>query len=113
MKAAFISTMESVALRLLGYSVSKKRQPEAFQNFNRWDTGYSVRIRKSRRAPLAGSIGKIISVDAADPYGAYLVRFSNGLQFRYQENEFTALPRVEQDNHPRELSIQNHNRTGV
>jgi hypothetical protein len=57
---------------------------------------------KSRRMPLAGKIGKIVSVDPADPYGAYLVRFENGLQFRYQEDEFTALTRVEQDRYPRE-----------
>ena len=99
MRVAFISTMESLALRLLGYSESTKRQPDAF---HRWDTGYSVRIRKSRRIPLAGSIGKIVSVDPADKYGAYLVGFRNGLQFRYQDGEFTALTRVEQDSRPRE-----------
>ena len=98
MKVDFISTMESVALRLLGHSISKKR-PDAF---HRWDTGYPVRIRNSRRIPLAGSIGKIVSVDPADKYGAYLVRFSSGLQFRYQEGEFTALTRMEQDSLPRE-----------
>jgi hypothetical protein len=97
MKVAIIATMESVASRLLGYSTSKKR-PDAIK---RWDTGYPVRIRRSHRVPLAGSIGKIVSVDPADSYGAYLVRFENGLQFRYRENEFTALPR-EQGNHPRE-----------
>jgi hypothetical protein len=91
--------MESVALRLLGHSGAKKRQPDAIK---RWDTGYPVRIRKSRRMPLAGKIGKIVSVDPADPYGAYLVRFENGLQFRYQEDEFTALTRAEQDRYPRE-----------
>jgi hypothetical protein len=89
--------MESVALRLLGYPESRKRQPDTF---NRWDTGYPVRIRKSRRIPLAGQVGKIISVDPADKYGPYLVRFRNGLQFRYQESEFTALNRVEQDIRP-------------
>jgi hypothetical protein len=90
MKVAFLSTMESMALRLLGHSESKKRQADIVK---RWDTGYPVRIRKSLRVPLAGNIGKIVSVDPADRYGAYLVRFDNGLQFRYQEDEFTALPR--------------------
>ncbi len=99
MKVAFISTMESMALRLLGFSETKKRQPDAFK---RWDTGYSVRIRKSRRAPQAGSIGKIVSVDPADPYGAYLVRFGNGLQFRYRDHEITALSRKEQNRYPSE-----------
>ena len=99
MKVAFISTMESVALRLLGYPESKKRQTDAF---NRWDTGYPVRIRKSRRIPLAGHVGKIVSFDPADKYGACLVHFSNGLQFRYQVGEFTALPRMEQESRPRE-----------
>ncbi|HET9129756.1 MAG TPA: hypothetical protein VFO86_02345 [Terriglobia bacterium] len=99
MKVAFISTMESMALRLLGYPESKKRQPDAF---NRWDTGYPVRIRKSRRIPLSSKVGQIISVDPADKYGPFLVHFSNGLQFRYQEDEFTALPRVEQENLPGE-----------
>jgi hypothetical protein len=93
MKVAFISTMESLALRLLGHSVLKKRQSEAI---TRWDTGYPVRIRQSRRVPFAGGIGKIVSVDPTDPYGAFLVRFDNGLQFRYQEDEFTPLPRAEQ-----------------
>jgi hypothetical protein len=99
MKVAFISTMESMALRLLGFSETKKRQPDAFK---RWDTGYSVRIRKSRRVPLGGFTGKIVSVDPADPYGAYLVRFGNGFQFRYREDEFTALTRREQNPNPRE-----------
>jgi len=99
MKVAFISTMESVALRLLGFSTSKKRLVDTFR---RWDTGYPVRIRKSPRVPFGGHVGKIVSVDPADKYGTYLVRFSNGFQFRYQEGEFTALTRVEQDNYPRE-----------
>jgi hypothetical protein len=98
MKVAFISTMESVALRLLGYSQTKKR-PGAIR---RWDTGYPVRIRRSHRVPLGGSIGKIVSVDPADAYGAYLVQFGNGFQFRYREDEFMALTRIEKDNHPRE-----------
>jgi hypothetical protein len=102
MKVAFISSMESVALRLLGHSASKKRPADAIKTFKRWDTGYPVRICRSHRVPLAGSIGKIVSVDPADAYGAYLVRFGNGLQFRYQEDEFTALPRGEQDSPPRE-----------
>jgi hypothetical protein len=102
MKVAFISTMESVALRLLGHSESKKRPTDAIKTFKRWDTGYPVRIRRSHRVPLGGSIGKIVSVDPADAYGAYLVQFSNGLQFRYHEDEFTPLTRVEQDNRPRE-----------
>ena len=100
MKVTLFSTMESMALRLLGYSQTKNRQQDVL--FKRWDTGYPVRIRSSHRLPLAGRIGKIVSVDPADPYGAYLVQFGNGLQFRYQENEFTALTRVEQDNHPSE-----------
>ena len=96
--------MESMALRLLGYPESKKRQTKKRQTnaFNRWDTGYPVRIRNSRRIPLAGHVGRIISVDPADKYGVYLVHFDDGLQFRYQEGEFTALPRTEQENRPPE-----------
>src|SRR4051794_18172115 len=95
MKVALMSTMESMALRLLGFSETKKRQRDNFKTFERWDTGYPVRIRRSHRVPLAGRIGKIVSVDPADAYGTYLVQFGNGLQYRYREHDFTALIRIE------------------
>src|SRR3954462_15290479 len=102
MRFAFISTMESMTVRLLGFSQRKKRQLGAFKAFKRWDTGYPVRMGRSSRMPLAGRIGKIVSVDPADAYGAYLVQFENGLQYRYRQDEFTTLIRIEQENHHRE-----------
>jgi hypothetical protein len=94
--------MESMALRLLGFSQTKKRQQDTFQSFKRWDSGCPVRVRRSHRVPLAGRIGNIVSVDPADAYGAYLVQFGNGLQYRYGEDELTALIRIGQENHHRE-----------
>jgi hypothetical protein len=102
MRVAFKSTMESMAQRLLGFSQIEERQRDTFKTLKKRDTGYPVRIRRSHRVPLAGRIGKIVSVDPADAYGAYLVQFGNGLQYRYREHDFTALIRIERENHPRE-----------
>jgi hypothetical protein len=84
MKVAFTLTVGTVVARLRGFPKTTKRQLDDFQ---RWDTGYLVRIRKSLRAPMAGHCGKVVAVDPSDPYGAYLVRFANGFQFRYRESE--------------------------
>jgi hypothetical protein len=53
------------------------------------EVGALVRIHNSARNPLAGHTGTIIAVSSADPYGAYLVEFEDGLRFRYQASEFS------------------------
>ena len=53
------------------------------------EVGSFVRIHNSARNPLAGDVGTIIAVSSADPYGAYLVEFEDGLRFRYQASEFS------------------------
>jgi hypothetical protein len=99
MKVAFTLTVETVAARLLGFPNTRKRQLDASK---RWDTGYPVQIRKSHRAPMAGHCGKIVAVDPSDPYGAYLVRFANGFQFRYRESEIHYADGRERESWPRE-----------
>jgi len=84
MKVAFTLTVGTVVALLRGFPKTTKRQLDTFK---RWNTGYPVRVRKSHRAPMAGHCGKIVAVDPSDPYGAYLVRFANGFQFRYRESE--------------------------
>jgi len=48
--------------------------------------GDAVRVRV-KLSPLAGRSGKILEVTPDDAYGPYLVRFDNGLRFRYRGYE--------------------------
>ena len=49
--------------------------------------GELVRIRTSIHTPYSRRWGKVISIDPNDLNGVYLVRFADGLQFRYYPNE--------------------------
>ena len=53
--------------------------------------GDKVLIRMSSRAPYAGRIGVVVGINDDDLYGAILVRFSDGLQFRYTRPELLFL----------------------
>jgi hypothetical protein len=57
-------------------------------------SGHHVRIRRSWRSPLAGRLGVVLAIEPNDPYGTYLVRFQDGLQFRYgrQDLEVMVVP---------------------
>jgi hypothetical protein len=50
-------------------------------------TGSRVRIRESHRAPYAGHFGIVAGVDYSDSKGPFLVRFEDGIQFRYKAAE--------------------------
>src|SRR5215469_8493310 len=52
-----------------------------------FSVGNEVRIRDGYRSPYAGHYGVISSVDFEDLRAPYLVRFHDGLQFRYQAEE--------------------------
>jgi hypothetical protein len=45
--------------------------------------GDRVRVRESIRSPQAGRVGYVAGIDSGDVYGTHLVRFDNGLRFRY------------------------------
>jgi hypothetical protein len=49
--------------------------------------GSRVRIRESHRAPYAGHFGIVAGVDHSDSKGPFLVRFEDGIQFRYKAAE--------------------------
>ena len=49
--------------------------------------GDRVLVNRGFRSPCAGSFGTVIGINFKDRYGVYLVRFDNGLQFRYASNE--------------------------
>jgi len=49
--------------------------------------GSRVRIRESHRAPYAGYFGIVAGVDYSDSKGPFLVRFEDGIQFRYKAAE--------------------------
>jgi hypothetical protein len=49
--------------------------------------GELVRIRTSIHTPYSRHWGKVIAIDPNDLNGMYLVRFADGLQFRYYPNE--------------------------
>jgi len=46
--------------------------------------GERVRIRRSWRSPYSGCTGVLVVVETDDSYGAYVVQFDDGMQFRYQ-----------------------------
>jgi hypothetical protein len=46
--------------------------------------GDNIRVRRTARSPMPGSMGRVVSVSVNDPMGAYLVEFDNGLRFRYR-----------------------------
>jgi|SwirhisoilCB2_FD_contig_31_34488066_length_707_multi_1_in_0_out_0_2 hypothetical protein len=49
--------------------------------------GDRVRIRRNIRLPYAGRSGVLCAITIGDPYGTHLVRFEDGLKFRYWESE--------------------------
>jgi hypothetical protein len=53
--------------------------------------GHKVRIRRRWRSPYAERSGMICAVELNDPYGAYLVHFDDGIQFRYRQHELDQL----------------------
>ena len=48
-------------------------------------------IRMSSGSPYPGQMGVVVEINDGDVYGAILVRFSDGLQFRYRESELLPL----------------------
>ena len=50
-------------------------------------SGTQVRIRRSWRTPMAGRPGVVSAVEPNDRYGTYLIRFEDGLQFRYERQD--------------------------
>ena len=54
-------------------------------------TGDRVLIRMSSRLPYSGQMGVVVEINNDDIYGAILVRFTDGLQFRYTQAELLFL----------------------
>ena len=50
--------------------------------------GNRVRIQENQRSPYPGQCGVVLSVDLEDGRAPYLVRFEDGMQFRYKAEEF-------------------------
>jgi hypothetical protein len=67
------------------------RRPDGIGPGHGFSTGDPVRVQVHSRSPMAGQSGRIVAISPRDAYGPYLVRFGNGLQFRYRENELVAL----------------------
>ena len=63
--------------------MTSRRQKE----FISFSVGNAVRIRDRYRSPYAGQYGVISSVDFKDFRAPYLVRFHDGLQYRYHAEE--------------------------
>ena len=61
-----------------------------FKGVTTLDVGDQVRVCKLL-SPHAGRTGRVAEVVSTDVYGPYLVRFDDGLRFRYQRHELTAL----------------------
>ena len=53
--------------------------------------GDRVLIRLSSRLPYAGQVGIVLEINDDDVYGAILVRFGDGLQFRYRWSDLLLL----------------------
>ena len=60
------------------------------KNVDALEIGDPVFVRR-KHSPLARQSGKIADIAPGDAYGPYLVRFDNGLRFRYQRNELLPL----------------------
>jgi hypothetical protein len=56
-------------------------------NFASHSIGDRVRIRESQRSPYPGQSGVVSSVDLKDARAPYLVRFADGMEFRYKAQE--------------------------
>jgi hypothetical protein len=54
-------------------------------------SGDKVFIRANPRSPCGGRIGTVVEINHDDLYGAVLVRFSDGLRFRYTWSELLPL----------------------
>ena len=67
--------------------------------------GEVVLIRKSSSSPNAGRVGIICAIDSYDADGPFLVRFDDGLQFRYAPSEIVGylLRGQTSQNHPATL----------
>ena len=63
--------------------MTSRRQKELVS----FSVGNEVRIRVGYRSPYAGHYGVISSVDFKDLRAPYLVRFHDGIQFRYHARE--------------------------
>jgi hypothetical protein len=50
-------------------------------------TGNAVRIRRTWRSPHAGRLGVVSAIEPNDDYGAYIIKFEDGLHFRYHRQE--------------------------
>ncbi len=59
--------------------------------FPKLPVGSRVRIRESHRAPYSGHHGILAGIDT-DPKGAFVVRFDDGTQFRYNSDELESVP---------------------
>jgi hypothetical protein len=56
-----------------------------------FNPGESARVRQSIHSPYSGRVGIVLDFDPLDKRGAYLVLFSDGLQFRYIPEELEPL----------------------
>jgi hypothetical protein len=56
-----------------------------------FNPGESARVRQSIHSPYSGRTGIVLDFDPSDNRGAYLLMFSDGLQFRYKPQELESL----------------------
>ena len=72
-------------------------------NPNTFNPGESARVRESIHSPYSGRTGIVLDFDPSDKRGAYLVIFSDGLQFRYRPQELEPLNAANPTRRPRVL----------
>jgi hypothetical protein len=60
-------------------------------NPSTFSPGESAKVRQSIHSPYSGRTGIVLDFDPSDKRGAYLVIFSDGLQFRYKPQELEPL----------------------
>lgn len=60
-------------------------------NPSTFNPGESARVRQSIHSPYSGQTGIVLDFDPSDNRGAYLLMFSDGLQFRYKPQELESL----------------------
>jgi hypothetical protein len=82
---------DAETFKLSGRLDRQRKVTSTSNDGGRFSIGDTVRVQDHWRSPLAGQSGRIAGISPRDACGPYLVRFANGLQFRYREDELVAL----------------------
>jgi len=87
-------------LRLFSFTIGHRRERCQLESEEMLDknamidirVGSTARIRRTWRSPYGGRLGIVAAIERNDPYGPYIVKFEDGLHFRYHRHELEPVP---------------------